>query len=385
MATTVFHNPIKLVFGAGSVEKVGEEAAKLGKRALIVTGGSSAKKSGLLDKVVADMKANGLEVTVFGGVTPNPRSTTVDAGAKVAAENNIDLIVALGGGSAMDAAKGLRMAYSGGRPVFDYYTGAADPKEVTPKAALMMVPTMAATGSEFNNWAVVTNWETHEKRAIGGVSIYSPSTSIVDPALTLTMPVAQVAKGGVDVFLHVMENYIMHAGGAPLADAIRESIMKVAVDSLSVAVKDTSNIEARTSLSWASTLACSPVILLGGGAGWRPIHLMEHPISGYFDIAHGDGLAALLPAWLTQNMEARGDRVAKMAKNVFGADSEPVAAVEKWLKSVGMSMKLSQLGVTDDKFEQIAQNALDTSRGLLAKDAVHNSVETITALYKAAY
>ena len=383
-STTLFYNPIKLIFGAGSVEKVGVEAAKLGKRALIVTGGSSTRKSGLLDKVVADMKANGIEVSVFDGVTPNPRSTTIDAGAKVAAEKNIDLIVGLGGGSAMDASKALRMAYSGGRPVFEYYTGAADAKALIPKAALMMVPTMAATGSEFNNWAVVTNWETHEKRAIG-VPIFYPSTSVVDPALTLTMPVAQVAKGGVDIFLHVMENYITHADGAPLADAIRESIMKVAVDSLPVAVKDTSNLDARTNLSWASSLACSPVIVLGGGAGWRPIHLIEHPISGYFDIAHGDGLSALLPAWLTQNMEARGDRIAKMAKNVFGADSKPVAAVEKWLDSVGMSVKLSQLGVTDDKFEQVAQSALDTSRGLLAKDAVHNSVETITALYRASY
>jgi alcohol dehydrogenase YqhD (iron-dependent ADH family) len=383
-STTLFYNPIKLVFGVGSVEKVGEEAAKLGKRALIVTGGASTKKSGLLDKVVADMKAKGLDVTVFSGVTPNPRSTTVDAGVKVAVEKKIDLIVGLGGGSAMDASKALRMAYSGGRPVFEYYTGAADPKEVTPKAALMMVPTMAATGSEFNNWAVVTNWETHEKRAIG-VPIYFPSTSVVDPALTLTMPVAQVAKGGVDIFLHVMENYIMQEGGAPLADGIRESIMKVAVDSLPVAVKDTGNLDARTNLSWASSLACSPVIVLGGGGGWRPIHLIEHPLSGYFDIGHGDGLSALLPHWLRQSMKVRGDRIAKMAKNVFGADREPVAAVEKWLATVGMTMKLRPLGVTDDKFEEIAQAALDTSRGLLAKDAVHNSVETIAALYRAAY
>lgn len=382
--TTLFYNPIKLVFGAGSVEKVGEEAAKLGKRALIVIGGSSAKKTGLLDKVSADLKANGVQVSVFEGITPNPRSTTVDAGAKVAAGKNVDLIIGLGGGSVMDASKALKLAYSSGRPVFDFYNGTADSKTVASKAALMLVPTMAATGSEFNNWAVVTNWETHEKRAIGA-PLYYPSTSIVDPALTLTMPVAQVAKGGLDIFLHVMENYITHAGGAPLADAIRESIMKTAVDWLPVTVKDTDNLDARTNLSWASSLACSQVIVLGGGAGWRPIHLLEHPISGYFDISHGDGLAALLPAWLTQNMEARGDRIAKMAKNVFGADSEPVAAVEKWLDSVGMNVKLRQLGVTDDKFEAMAQTALDTSRGLLAKDPVHNSVETIAALYRAAY
>ena len=384
MANTILHNPIKMVVGVGSVEKVGEEAALLGKRALIVIGGSSAKKTGLLDTVSADLKANGVDVSVFEGVTPNPRSSTVDEAAKMAAEKNIDLIIGLGGGSVMDASKSIRLAYSSGQPIFDFHMGAADAKTVQPKAALLLVSTMAATGSEYNNWCVITNWETHEKRAINPF-IYFPSTSIVDPALTLSMPLAQVAKGGVDIFLHVMENYITHAGGAPLADAVREAIMKTAVEALPVAVKDTSNIEARTSLCWTSSLACSQTIALGGGAGWRPIHLIEHPISGVFDISHGDGLAALLPAWLEQNMEVRGDRIAKMAKNVFGADNEPIAAVEKWLDVVGMKLNLRQLGVTEDKFEQMAQNALDTSRGLLAKNLVHNSVESITALYKAAY
>jgi len=383
MATTVFQTPIKLVFGAGTVAKAGEEAALLGKRALIVVGGSSAKKTGLLDKISADLKSHGVDVSVYEGITPNPRASDIDAGAKAAAAKKIDLIIGLGGGSVMDASKALRLAYSSGRPVFDFYTGAADAKTVTAKAALMLIPTMAATGSEFNNWAVVTDWQVHEKRAIG-VPIYYPSTSIVDPALTLTMPVAQVAKGGVDIFLHVMENYITHEGGTPMADALREAIMKVAVDWLPVSVKNLQDVDARTNLSWASTLACSQAITLGGGAGYRPIHLIEHPISGYFDVAHGDGLSALLPAWLRQSMAVRGARIDKMAKNVFGASGDPVAAVEAWLSAVGMNVKLCKLGVNEDKFEAMAQTALDTSRGLLAKDPVHNSVATITALYRAA-
>lgn len=384
MATTVFQTPIKLVFGEGTVEKAGEEAALLGTRAMVVIGGSSAKKTGLLDKVLADLKGHGVDAMVFEGVTPNPRSSTVDEAAAVAAKNNIDLIIGLGGGSVMDASKAITLAYSGGRPVFEYYTGAADPRTVKPKAALMLICTMAATGSEFNNWAVVTDWETHEKRAIG-TPIYYPSTSIVDPALTLSMPVNQVAKGGVDIFLHVMENYITHQGGAPMADALREAIMKTAVDWLPPSVKDPSNLEARSNLSWASTLACSQIITLGGGLGYRPIHLIEHPVSGYFDVSHGDGLSALLPAWLRQSMDARGDRIAKIGKNVFGVEKNVVDAVEKWLDSVGMKMTLRQLGVTEDKFEAMAKTAIETSRGFLAKDAVHNSVETIAGLYKAAF
>lgn len=383
MATTIFQNPIKLVFGEGTVDKVGEEAALLGKRALIVIGGSSVKKTGLLDKIVADLKSHGVESTVFAGIMPNPRSSIVDEGAKVAASHNVDLIIGVGGGSVMDASKAIKLAYSSGRPVWEFYLG-ADSRQIASKAALMLVPTMAATGSEFNNGAVVTNWDTHEKRFIG-VPLYYPAVSIVDPALTLSMPVAQLAKGGVDIFLHVMENYITQQGGAPMADSLRESIMKVAVQWLPPSVKDPSNLEARSSLCWASTLACSQIISLGGGAGFRPIHLIEHPISGYFDASHGDGLSALLPSWLRQSMALRGDRIAQLGKNVFGVDKDPIAAVEKWLDSVGMKITLRTLGVTEDKFETMAQAALDTSRGLLAKDPVHNSVESIAGLYRAAY
>ena len=384
MATTIFQTPIKLVFGVGTVEKVGDEAAKLGKNALIVIGGSSAKKTGLLDKVIADLKANGVESTVFEGITPNPRSEDIDKAAKIADSKKVDLIVGLGGGSVMDASKALMVAYSSGQPVFNFYNGTLDSKDVVPKAALMLVPTMAATGSEFNHWSVVTNRETHEKRATG-MPLAFPATSIVDPALTLSMPVSQVAKGGVDIFLHVMENYITHDDGAALSDGIREAIMKVVVDWLPVAVKDPSNVEARTNLSWASSLACSQVITFGGGQGYRPIHLIEHAVSGVLDVQHGDGLSALLPAWLRQSMPKRGKRIAALGKKVFGTDGDTADAVEKWLDSVGMKVTLSQLGVPDGQFEAIAQNALDTSRGFLAKDAVHNSVETISALYKEAY
>jgi len=383
MATVTFYTPTKLIVGEGTVSKVGEEAALLGKRALIVTGGSSAKKSGLLDKVLADLKTHGVEAAVFSGVTPNPRSSTVDEGAKAAAEYKADLIIGLGGGSAMDAAKAIRLSYSSGRPVWEFYLG-ADSRGIAPKAALLLVCTMAATGSEFNNGAVVTNWETHEKRFIAAPAYY-PSTSIVDPALTLSMPVKQLAKGGVDIFLHVMENYVTHLEGAPLADGIREAIMKVVVEWLPPSVKDPSNLAARTNLSWASTLACSQTITLGGGLGFRPIHLIEHPVSGYFDASHGDGLSALLPAWLRQSMGVRGERIARLGKNVFGVQKDPVKAVEKWLDSVGMLISLKQIGVTEDKIEVMAQAALDTSRGLLAKDPIHNSVESIAGLYRAAF
>jgi hypothetical protein len=161
--------------------------------------------------------------------------------------------------------------------------------------------------------------------------------------------------------------------------------MKTVVDYLPPAVKNPSNLEARTNLSWAATLACSEFINLGGATGTRPVHLMGHPVSGYFDIAHGDSLSALLPSWLRQSMAIRGAQIARMGKNLFGVDTDPVGALERWLESVGMRLTLRELGAKDDSFEVLAKLALETSHGILIKDPIHNSVEAIVGLYKAAF
>jgi len=382
MATT-FHLPTKIIFGAGTVSRLGSEASGLGKRALLVTGGSSARKSGLLDRATKDLQANGVEAFLLDKVTPNPRTSTVNEGAEMAREKDIDLIIALGGGSAMDAAKGVRLSVSGGRPVWDYHMLVVDAKVVKPTLGLMMVPTMAATGSEANNFAVLTDWETHEKRAIA-VPAYFPDVSIVDPELTLTVPVGGTAKGGVDIFLHVAENYITAPERAPLTDGIREAIMKVVVNALPRALAKLDDIEARTDLSWASSVACSPFISLGGGTGYRPMHLIQHALGGYYDMPHGDGLAAVLPSWLRYMLPLRKERVEALGRNVFG-DADTVAAVGKWLDKVGMKTNLKSLGVKPEEFEAIADNALRTSRGLLAKDPVPYTVESIAGIYRDAY
>jgi len=209
MAIT-FYLPTKLIFGTGSVATLGTEAKELGKRAMIVTGGHSARKTGLLDKVTRDLGNNGLDILIFDEVTPNPRASTVDEGAKMARQKSIDLIIGLGGGSAMDAAKGIKLASAGNKPIWDYYTGVADTKAVGQVIPLMLVPTIAATGSEFDAFAVLTNWENHEKRALLTPQ-YFPDISIVDPDLTITAPAKLTARGGLDIFLHVAECYITAA------------------------------------------------------------------------------------------------------------------------------------------------------------------------------
>jgi len=382
MAIT-FYLPTKLIFSSGSVTKLGTEAKELGKRAMLVTGLQSARKTGLLAKVTRDLENNGLEVFVFDKVMPNPRASVVDEGASIVRQKGVDLIIGLGGGSAMDAAKAIRLASAGDRPIWDYYIGAADTKTVGQVMPLMLVPTIAATGSEFDAFSVITNWENHEKRALL-TPHYFANVSIVDPELTVTLPLKLTAAGGVDIFLHVAENYITTKNPSPLSDGIMEGIMRVVVETLPQALAKLDDVEARTKLSWTSTVACSQVITLGGGIGYRTLHLTEHALSGFYDIVHGDGLAALLPAWMSYTLPARKERFSSLGRNVFG-EEDGVAAVEKWLDRVGMRLNLRTLGVIPKDFEDIADNALRTSRGLLSKHPNLLDAAAIVQIFKDSY
>jgi alcohol dehydrogenase YqhD (iron-dependent ADH family) len=354
---TKFYIPTRIISGAGSFKMLGTEACVIGKRALLVTGKSSTHKSGLLDRAMEDLKKNRIEVIVFDKVEPNPRSSTVDEGAKIIRENELDLVIALGGGSPMDAAKGMVIAAIGGKPIWHYIETRTKVRGNSPK--LITVPTVAASGSESNSGAVITNWETHEKCVVSDSCSY-PALSIVDPELTLTLPAKPTAQGGVDIFCHLVESYITAAQPQPLTDGIVETTMKIVVDYLPRVMAKLGDIEARSQLSWASTIACSDFAGLGGGDGSMTLHGMEHPLSGYYDIAHGDGLAALLPAWLKALADIRLHRLDKLGKQVFG-ERDGILAVEIWLKATGMNLRLRDLGVEKDKLPELSANALKTA------------------------
>lgn len=169
-----------------------------------------------------------------------------------------------------------------------------------------------------------------------------------------------------------------------MTDGIMETIMRVAVETLPQALAKLDDIEARTKLSWASTVACSQAITLGGSIGYRTLHLIEHALSGYYDVTHGDGLAALLPAWMRYTLPVRKERFSSLGRNVFG-EEEGVAAIEKWLDKVGMKLNLRTLGVAPEDFEDIADNALRTSRGLLSKHPNLLDAAAIVQIFKDSY
>ena len=349
----VFYMPIKVLFGPGSISQLGQEARMSGRRAMIVTY-PDIRKLGFLDIVLKDLKTHGLTTEVFEDLGPNPRSSTIDKAAGIARKQKIDLVIGLGGGSVIDAAKGIALASAGEAPIWDYMLDKA--RVSGPVPALIQVPTLAGTGSELNPIAVFTNWDNHEKRFIMNPNLWA-KTAIIDPALTVTVPEKQTASGGVDILSHIMECYLMPEKPLPMNDAIREAVMKVVVQILPKVLIRPDDIDARSQLSWASTIASSDLSRLGGSAGSMTCHGIEHAISGYYDINHGAGLAALLPVWMKQFFAARRERFALLGRNVFGK-VDGITAFEDWLGEVGMKIRLRDLCCEIERAEEIANLAL---------------------------
>jgi alcohol dehydrogenase class IV len=350
---STFYLPVRLVFGPGSISLVGKEARTLGTKSLIVTY-SDMRRLGIVDEVIRRLVEEGVDVEVFDELEPNPRGLTVDRGAQIAREAGVEVIIGLGGGSAMDAAKGIALASSGQTSIWDYL-----PEESPvsgPLPALVQVPTLAGTGAELNHIAVLTDWESHEKRCIFNSNTWA-KVAIVDPAVTVTVPPRLTAAGGVDTFAHLAEWYLMPDKPLPVNDAIREAVMRVTVRLLPRVLADPNDIDARTELSWASTIASSELSRLGGTVGSMTCHGIEHAISGYYDINHGEGLAALLPAWMRQIIPARAERLTLLGRNVFGKNNG-ITAFEEWLEEVGMRLRLRDLGCELERADEIAEIAL---------------------------
>jgi len=355
---TTFHLPTRIIFGVGSLKQLGAEARELGQKAILVTGRGSVRRTGMLDGVIQDLRNNGVDTLIFDKVVPNPRTSTIDEGARLVRQEGVDLIIGLGGGSAMDTAKGIRLASTGTKPLWDYI--GTDIKVSGTLLPLILVPTTAATGSEANYFASITNWGTREKKACITPYIF-PTLSIVDPELTLSVPKQQTATGGVDIFCHVVESYITAQEPSSLTDGIMEAVMRMAVVFLPKVLTRLDDIEARSQLSWASTLACSQFVNLGGGYGQRTLHFISNPLSGYYDVAHGDALAALLSAWMKYTFPVKPERFYSLGENVFG-EKDGIIATERWLDEVGMKFRLRDLGIETALFEEIASRAATESR-----------------------
>lgn len=362
-----FHNPTHLIFGAGTLSQLGEVVGKYGKKALLVTGGGSVKRNGVFDRAVASLDAAGVAVTECTGVEPNPRITSVARGAKIARDEKCDIIIALGGGSTMDAAKVMAAAfYYDGDPWDMILHGQENVHVPTQALPIVTVPTLAATGSEMNCGAVLSNEETNVKSFIVSDLLY-PRAAIVDPELTLSVPKDQTAYGVCDLITHVTEGYFNGIDGTPIQDRFAEGVILTAMEWGPKAVADGSDLEARTQVQWASVVALNGWVQVGTDFA-PPVHMIEHTLSAHHGITHGAGLAVVNPAWMRFAAKARPARFAQFAQRIFGLPStgkndaelakEGIDRFEAFLESIGCPTRLSQLGIGDELFAQYAKDTM---------------------------
>ncbi len=362
-----YHNPTRLIFSAGSLERLGEVSAQYGKRALLVTGGGSVKRSGVFDRAVASLKLAGIAVAECSGVEPNPRLSSVTRGADIARAEKCDLIIALGGGSAMDAAKVMAAAvlYEGD-PWDMIYHGQPNPHIPTRALPVITVPTLAATGSEMNCGAVISNEGAKEKSFVSAACLY-PCVALVDPELTVSVPKDQTAYGICDIITHVTEGYFNGVDGTPLQDRFAEGTILTAMVYGQRALADGNDLEARAQVQWASIVALNGWVQSGTNSAY-PVHMIEHVISAHHDVTHGAGLAVVNPAWMRFSANANPAKFAQFAQRIFGVALkqddllgcalEGVDRFEAFLRTIGCPVRLSQLGIGDELLQRYADDTV---------------------------
>ena len=386
MDNFVLHIKTKVVFGKGEFSNLSKYAKTLGKKALVVTGKRFAKESGLLDKALKQLEDSGIESVVFSEVEPNPESDTVDRGGKLARENHVDFVIALGGGSVIDAAKMIKVVAVTEKPCWDYFERPPKATIDKQKLPLLTVVTVAATGSEIDSSCVVTNTATRDKRNISIDDLY-PDISIVDPLLTLSTPKKQTVDGVVDMFTHILESYLSSKATAPVSDRISEALLKECMKQGRIVINDLQNIEARENISWISSLALSGIPTAGRGGPFT-MHTLENPLSGIFHITHGRGLSAIMPAFLVYTYDIYKDRLESFGEMVFGKKDakNTILEIVHWLKDVEAFNGLKDLGVDRSYFNTFAETDIRDNGNpdfIFAKRPLYK--DEIIKIYELAY
>jgi alcohol dehydrogenase YqhD (iron-dependent ADH family) len=368
-----FYNPVRIIFGAGEVKKIGEEAIKLGKKALIVSYKEQFILEDLLEKVTGILNNNEIESVSFYEVTANPTIEQVRQGIEVCKKENVEFVIGVGGGSAMDAAKIIAAGvYYKGDP-WDMVVSRHDKAfEVSLEKALplIMIPTLPATGSEMNCCGVVSNEATTEKSYVWAPCLY-PQVSIADPTLTCSLPEYQTACGAADTISHVMEFYLNGFYDATLNNRIQEGVILTVMEHVPKVLKDPNNIDSRAQLQWAS------IVALNGwsqpGDAWTPMHQLGHVLSARYNVAHGATLSIIMPAWMKFMNSRRQETYCQFSKRIFGIDGngksaealaqEGIQRFESFLKEIGVPTRLQDVKIPKDAIEDITNDVVKISFG----------------------
>lgn len=358
-----FLSPTKIIFGRGVENRVGEETKKYAGKVLLHYGGGSIKRSGLYEKVVCSLKGAGVDYIELSGVQPNPRLSLVREGIKICREQGIEFILAVGGGSVIDSAKaiGVGVPYSG--DVWDFYANKAVPERALPTGAVLTIP---AAGSEASKSSVITNENGWLKWGLNA-ELNRPRFAIMNPELTFTLPPYQTACGAVDIMAHVMERYFTDVQHVDLTDHLCEAVLKTMINNTLIAIAQPDNYDARAEMMWAGSLAHNDLLSAGRLGDWAP-HMIEQELSAIYDVAHGAGLAVIFPAWMKYMLHRNMDKFTQFAVRVWGVEydftnpertaEEGIRRLEDFYRRIGMPITLRELGIADDRLEEMADKAI---------------------------
>lgn len=360
----IYCNPTKVYFGHDAMSHIHEELPRWGKNVLLVYGGGSIKESGIYDKVVDEIRKAGVSAYEISGVKPNPELPLAVKGARFCREAGIDLILAVGGGSVIDTAKVIAGSALYEEDPWDLVKSRAQISRALP---LLAIPTMAATGSEMNSCAVITNPDTHEKLGWTTEAL-RPKVSFLDPKNTFTVPPAQTAFGSADILSHILEVYLNRAEGFDAMDGFMESMMRSVIRWAPLAMADGANEEARANLLWDSEWAINDLIDRGHSVSWS-CHALEHELSAFYPVPHGLGLAILTPAFMEYVLnEDTAPRLARFAVRVMGVKEgknemktarKGIKKLRKFFrKALSLPGSLSEIGMDDALFEDMAAHAM---------------------------
>lgn len=369
MKNFVYDIPTIVYFGDGQLSRIGELAASLGKKALILYGGGSVKENGLFGRAVYFLEQAGVTWEEMGGVEPNPRIESVRRGVEICRDKSVDMVIPIGGGSVIDCAKAIAVAvdYEG-----DPWDLVVDPGKITKALPIITVLTIAATGTEMDFYSVISNMETNDKISFDHRLMF-PTYSIMDPGFTETVSPYQTASGAADILSHIFEVYFQDLGDTFMQDRIMEGLMQTVVTYGPAAYQHPTDYDARANLMWASSWAINGMIACGKSGAWV-CHPMEHQLSAFYDVTHGMGLAVLIPHWMEKILDdSIVGQFVSYGVHVWGISPElpeyEIArkAIEKtrqWYRSMNIPTTLRELGIRDKKnFEIMAQKA--------AKSTIH--------------
>lgn len=358
-----FLSPTKIIFGRGVEMRVGEEVKRYSTKILLHYGGGSIKKSGLYDRIVQSLRAAGVDFIELSGVQPNPRLSLVHEGIRICRENGIGFVLAVGGGSVIDSAKAISLGVPYSGDVWDFFSNKAVPQESLPKGVVLTIP---AAGSEASNSAVITNEDGWHKWGLN-VELNRPQFAIMNPELTFTLPPYQTACGATDIMAHVMERYFTNTKHVDLTDRLCEGTLKAMIRNTLIAIEHPDDYDARAEMMWAGTLAHNNILGTGRLGDWA-VHLIEQELSAIYDVPHGAGLAVVFPAWMKYMLKRNLNQFIKFAVRVWDVPYdfdnpertalEGIHRLEAFYRRIGMPITLKELGIPDDRLEEMASKAI---------------------------